>query len=697
MLKVNPAAIIFAFSFCQEVTAEELTVPKNTSSISQEVTLEEIKVTGTKRSESLQTAVQSVTVFEEKDTIGMQYGLDVLKYIPNVTFQSGSLLPTVRGLNGNGIATGGGGAVSGARPRMTTYVDGVARTYSATPDGIGSFWDIEQVEVYKGSQSTQLGRNSMAGAIVQTTKDPKFKDEYAVQAGVHDQNLTYNTAFMANKKVSDQVAIRLTGENIQGENYIDYSDNQGTGLSNSDRSDLGDTKFTRYRFKVLIAPSAVPDLLVKVMLDSERNAHPYTSEMADANNGRNNTGAGNYSYYRSFNSSSAVSATYQINNQWSFDSILSYQRAHTNFGPPVVGNPNPADYLDFTFSVHESTFEPKLNYQSANSRTNAVIGAFYLTRSRTDTGAPGSSFALNAEDEAKTRSLFADSTIQLSDNWDLLLGGRYEHDRQKREFSAFAGLLSLDFKVTNEVFLPKVGATYHFTPDASLSLLAYKGYTASGGGLSFVTFTPYSYDKESAVTTELVARTDWLNHKLTANANIFYTRLKDTQVNAIGPSGPTDSIYINLDKARTYGAELMMGYQAGRNDKAFFSLGLLNTEIEDFGSAANNIYNGNRFALSPSVTARLGGYSEVYPNLTIGGDVSYTGKRYSDYQNTKADELDSYAITNINARYVYKNATFTAYVNNLFNQFAAYTLSTAFNQSQVNAPRIVGVNVKLDF
>lgn len=663
--------------------------------------LEEIVVTGTKRKQTLQEAVQSVSVFEEQDTIGLQLGLEIFKYIPNTTIQSSSFLPVVRGLNGNGIATGGGGAVSGARPRMTTYVDGVARSFNATPDGQGSFWDIEQIEVYKGSQSTQLGRNSIAGAIVQTTKDPKFKDEYAVQAGVHDQDLTYNLAFMANKKISDQVAIRVTGEGFKGDNFVDYSPIKSssalTGLSGVDADDLSDEKYARFRFKALIAPTEIPDLLVKLTLESERTANPFTRDIVQLS-GRDRKSRPNvYGYYRGFNSVAAINTLYQINDEWNFDGILSYQRTNTNFGGPQVGNPNLAQYLDFSFTSYETTFEPKLNFKSKDSRTGAVIGAYYFTRSRTDTGAPGSSFVLNAEDEASTKSLFGDVTYQIGPQWDILFGARLESDKQKRDFSAFSGLLTLNLDETNNVFLPKIGTTYHFSEDASLSLLTYKGYNTSGGGLSFVTFTPYTYAKETALTTELVSRTQWFNKALTANANIFYTRLKDLQVNAIGPAGVNDLIFINLDKAKTYGAELALNYQLTQKDRAFFSLGLLRTEIVDFGSAANNSNNGNELGLSPHITARIGGSSEVYPNLTLGGDISYTGERYSDFTNLAADKLDSYAITNLNARYRYKNATITGYVNNVFDKYAILQSFASTNTAYVNAPRTVGVNVKLDF
>lgn len=665
------------------------------------VELEEIVVTGTKRKQALQEAVQSVSVFEEPDTIGLQLGLDIFKYVPNTTVQASQFLPVVRGLNGNGIAIGGGGAVSGARPRMTTYIDGVARSFNATPDGQGSFWDFEQIEVYKGSQSTQLGRNSIAGAIVQTTKDPKFTDEFSVQAGLHDQDLTYSLAMMANKKISDQVAIRMTAEGFKGDNFVDYSTITAsptlTGLSASDPDDLSDEKYTKFRFKALVAPTEIPDLLVKLTLESERNANPYTRDIVQLNGRSRQARSNTYGYYRGLNRVASINTLYQINDEWSFDGIFSYQHANTNFGGPQVGNPNPAQYLDFSFSTHETTFEPKLNYKSKDSRTNAVVGAYYFTRSRTDVGAPGSSFALTADDKASTQSLFTDAAYEVNKKWDILLGGRLEKDQQKRDFSAFSGLLALNLDETNHVFLPKVGATYHFSDEASLSLLTYKGYNTSGGGLSFVTFTPYTYEKETSLTTELVSRTQWLNKKLTANANVFYTRLKDTQVSAVGPAGVNDLIFVNLDRAKTYGAELELSYQHTKIDRAFFSLGLLQTEIVNFGSAANNVNNGNELGLAPNMTARLGGNFEVYPNLIVGGDVSYTGKRYTDFNNLKADELDSYAITNINARYIYKNATITGYVNNVFDKYAILQSFASTNTAYVNAPRTLGVNVKLDF
>ncbi len=658
--------------------------------------LSEVVVTGTKRDQGLQQATQSVAVLKEKDFVGLTSVPQAFERVPNVTQESVGFLPTVRGLDGNGIAAGGGGAVTGASPRLSTYIDGVARTYGAAPDGQGSFWDMAQLEFYRGAQSTQLGQNAISGAIVQTTNDPKFKDEGAVQVGARTGRTTYEAAFMLNKVLNDQIAIRLTGETVDGKNAIDYSGFKGTGLTAADRDEMGRMKYGRYRFKALYVPT--DDLLLKLTLEREDRKNPYTQDLGSNSSRRELIGSGNGDYFDSITDVAALNASYEINREWSFDAILSQQKANTSFGPPVVGNPNPAAFYDFKFKSTETAFEPKLVYKSQSSRTGAVIGAFVKERDRTDTGKPGSAFALTADDQASSHSLYADTTIELSPSWDLLLAGRYQNDNQKRDFSGLGGLLTYDFDEKNTVFLPKIGATYHYSPDAALSLLAYKGYNASGGGVSFVTFTPYTYKKETSTTVELVSRTQWLNKTLTLNANLFFTELNDTHARGIGPGGARDSIYLNIAKARTKGLEVDLTYQPDSRTQLTAALGLLDTEIVNFGSAANNSKNGNELGLAPRVSASTGASFAATPHLTLGGNVTFVGKRFTNFDNLPEDRLDSYAIASVNARYKITDAiTATVYVNNLFDKLAQTGRTTSINQAYFNSPRTVGVKLKVDF
>jgi iron complex outermembrane recepter protein len=662
------------------------------------IELQKVLVTGTKRSQAQQQATQSVTVLTAPDTIGMQSGFDVFSRMPNVVQQTDTFLPTVRGLDGNGVAAGGGGAVTGANPRMSNYVDGVARTYGATPDGQGGFWDMAQVEIYKGAQSTQLGQNSIAGAIVQTTRDPTFKDEMAVQAGAQNQRATYNAAVMLNKAFGDQLAIRFTAEGLNGKTAIDYNGMTATGLSAADRDELGRVQYTRYRLKALFAPTE--PLSLKLTFEQERRKNAYTPDGASLSTRRELTSA-IYGTLNYDNQIIALNANYEISSEWLFDAVLSQQKATTQFGPPTVGSPDQAAFLNFSFSSNETALEPKVVYKAREARTSAVVGAFFKTRKRDDFGRPGSLFELNADDSAESASVYADATWQLSKAWDLLAAARLQNDRQARNFSAFNGALAFGFDERNRVFLPKLGATFHASPDASLSVLAYKGYNGGGGGVSFITFTPYRYLKESAQTVELVARTQWLDRKLTANANVFFTRLKDAQASGIGPAGPDDAIYVNVANARTRGLEFDLVYQPSRSHKLHFALGLLDTKIVNFGSAANNSNNGNQLAFSPRITANFGGALEVSPQLSVGGDVAFVGKRFSDYQNTPDDRLASYLVSNLNARYRLGKSkgkvTVTGYVNNLFDRFVQTSRTTSSNAIYVNDPRTVGVNLKVEF
>lgn len=169
-------------------------------------TLDTINVTGTKRKQTEQDATQSLSVLKPDELQNERDAVDALARVPNMTFGSRSGLPTVRGVDGNGVASGGGGAVSGGRPRFLTYVDGVARSYSYAPDGNLTLWDVRQIEIYRGAQTTTLGRNSGAGAMVITTIDPVFENQAALLLGYRSARSTWNAASVVNR--ADPIRLR---------------------------------------------------------------------------------------------------------------------------------------------------------------------------------------------------------------------------------------------------------------------------------------------------------------------------------------------------------------------------------------------------------------------------------------------------------------------------------------------------------
>ncbi len=133
---------------------------------------ETIVVLGEKLGGTLAQNTSSVTIFTaEADNGEDRTYYDLLDRVPNV-LNAPSGMPHIRGVDGRGGA--GDGFISfmtGATPRVNTTVDGVSESWTGEAFGKAGLWDTEQVEVYKGPQSTNQGRNSIGGAVVIKTQD----------------------------------------------------------------------------------------------------------------------------------------------------------------------------------------------------------------------------------------------------------------------------------------------------------------------------------------------------------------------------------------------------------------------------------------------------------------------------------------------------------------------------------------------
>ncbi len=123
--------------------------------------LEEIVVTATRREQNLQDVPISI-VAVTGDTLQMR-GLDSLERVSQA-------IPNL-------IVTGGGGGTGQTNftvrgiPNVGTYVDGV---WQVGTNGLldRGFVDIDRIEVLRGPQGTEFGRDSTGGAIRIWTKKP---------------------------------------------------------------------------------------------------------------------------------------------------------------------------------------------------------------------------------------------------------------------------------------------------------------------------------------------------------------------------------------------------------------------------------------------------------------------------------------------------------------------------------------------
>lgn len=125
--------------------------------------IEKITVYGEKIERSLKDTTSSVSVIDKETLDSGQYQSisNALSEIPNVVVLTGSV-PDIRGVSGNGSASGFNSFTGGARARVSTLIDGVAEPFVADLTGDTGLWDIQQIEIFRGPQSTINGRNSIS-------------------------------------------------------------------------------------------------------------------------------------------------------------------------------------------------------------------------------------------------------------------------------------------------------------------------------------------------------------------------------------------------------------------------------------------------------------------------------------------------------------------------------------------------------
>ncbi len=159
----------------------------------------EAKVESPKATAALRDTPQTITVLNDQ-TIrkqNLQTLRDALQTIPGITFGAGE---------------GGGGYgdsinLRGYSAANDITVDGVrdSAQYSRTDP-----FNLQQIEVYNGANTVFNGSGSVGGTINLVSKVPGVEDLSIVQGSVGTDDY-YRASIDANKRVSDLVAVRLTG------------------------------------------------------------------------------------------------------------------------------------------------------------------------------------------------------------------------------------------------------------------------------------------------------------------------------------------------------------------------------------------------------------------------------------------------------------------------------------------------------
>lgn len=590
-------------------------VSTRTSSGSDSNSLEEIVVTASKRSETIQNAPTALTAItsEKLQSLGINDFQDYLPYVP-------SLQMADLGAPGQGIMIIRG-IYSGYEQTTSTvsyYIDEVP--FSPSSAGFPStlvmpdpdLSDVQQVEVLKGPQSTLYGASALGGLIKIVTKKPDL-EEFSRDVRLDGSSVAGGgdgggvRASVNLPLVTDKLALRLTAFDRLDPGYVD---NVQTGQNN-----VNSTRVDGGRATLRFDPTDRLDIELNGFV---QNLHSEGTSGEDLNPTTLQPLEGRYKYAAFFNSNSDTK--YDIGNLTaSYRLDVGTITSATSYGH--YGNDNTIDYtkaygplLGFTgteASLGElipamNKFTQELRFSSNRFGPMEVQGGLFYTHER-DTytailsgvdgltgtslpapfgniiNAPGS----NIYDEY---AVYGDATWHFVEQADATLGVRQSYNHQDGESSGTGLLAGASQGAVNLSRSTASDTSYLFTArwrptdDLSAYLRAARAYRPGGPQFSPSPSVPSSFGPDTIWNYELGLKGVGLDGRLSADADVYYLKWTDIQLNALvdgltvtGNGGNAHSEGVEFEGQYKPIAQLVLGANAAYDHSRIDSISATST------------------------------------------------------------------------------------------------------------------------
>lgn len=615
----------------------------------------------------------------------------------------------IRGVNSEGLVPGGA-------PLASLYVDGVQQTVRGARRGARGLFDVEQVEIYRGPQSTLSGRAAMAGAVYIKTKDPTFEKEAEVSATIGTGNL-YGTAFMVNTPLmDDQLAVRISGEIQRSENDINYPTFVGYDRYNDFTHDL----YYQIRGKVLFEPAEMPETRA-LFSYSFSHDDPYVRDIggpAGASRFRFDEKRGDYQipayieYRPTEVHNVGLEITHDFSDELKLTSLSTFSYSDTDRFSPNYGTAGEINTYHGYYKEFIASQELRLNYEG--DKWDWVGGVYFSYEDEKnfyDRTIPLSATVNRNQFQRNTQksfnaALFGEATYEFVPTWKITLGGRLDYtDQDITQYllrtQPLGGTRTVltdyaaSFHETN--FVPKIGLSKELTDTQTVGVTYSQGFRTGGASYDSFRRTSYTYEPETASTYELFYKGTFLDDRLTLNSNIFYTKYSDQQVQMqLDPTDATTRRIINAASSEAWGFEFEPSFKVTDNLETFASLGYVHTEFKDFNDLAYGNLSGLPFPEAPEWSLGLGARYTFDNGVYVGADAKYTSSYLARLGSLPHDYLDSRWIVNLQAGYKTERWELNAFAQNLLDE--EYFV---YNDNDVAATlgerRSVGLNLKVKF
>ncbi|AFJ01369.1 TonB-dependent receptor [Methylophaga frappieri] len=660
---------------------------------------------GAKETTSLADSSASVGIIDEKaiDYGQISYLPQAMRRLANV--EKGATNNTglvVRGMNFEGFSPAGA-------PMGSIYVDGILQSRYNSRFGARNLWDVEQVELYRGPQTTLSGRAATAGAIYLKTKDPTFDKSVSLSATTGNKDLK-GGGFVVNTPLSEKhgIAFRVSGIYEENETEVRYPSYGDFANYDDFRTELSGA----FRAKLLIEPDTLPDTRIMLTYGYSKDRPNERLVGPDINDRGDFYQFSTFAEYREIDvHNTGLEVTHALSPSLTLTSQTGLSHGTTDRESIDNGTRNLVNAFYGTYDDTLLSQEIRLNYEQDEWRWVAGIFGSYEDQDSaffarlTEWGIEQEQFY-----DRKTTNLaiFGEATYQFMPAWKVTFGGRLDYLKEKTDETdilAFIGagasssVNSADISEVN--FVPKVGISREFGEDHIAGFTFSRGFRTGGFYVETSTGKAETYDPEYANNYEFYYKGLFLDQRLRLNANVFYTEYKDQQVETYpDPSTPTGTIVSNAASSYVIGFELEPSFQVNEALSVFASLGYLHTEFQDFNHSIYGDLSGERFPEASEWSVAFGGLYEFNNGFYVSSDAKYLSAYNSRFStNPPLDKMSSRFLVNLQAGIRRDNWQVNLFAENLFDKHY-YTMTELQGSpvfGQVGPSRLVGINVKINF
>ncbi|TFW15502.1 TonB-dependent receptor [Duganella callida] len=660
-----------------------------------------VTVSTRRRNETAQSVPATMSVLDDKtlENNRVYRVQDLQQLLPSTTVNfvhARQLSFAVRGLGNNTASDGLEGSVG-------LYLDNV---YLARP-GMAAFdaLDVQQLELLRGPQGTLFGKNTTAGVLNITTKQPGFRSENSASLAVGQDRYAQAKASLSGA-FSDTLAGRLSVYKTHEGGYI-------TNLYNGNRVQGGEREGVRAQ--LLYEPDA--SLSVRVIAD-------YNSE--DSNNGTlvfYNAGpsgrlltqaaaVGGHvitdpaRYAVNLDSGSHVDVhqgglsaetNWKLDNDYKFTAVSAFR--YWNFTPRNDDGLDVPVTLNVGALTRHRQFTQELRLATPSGReVESVAGAYYYYQNLDNTSftyngpladtfnaAPAgalSNLTSLADGHLRVNSyaLFGQSIWHIDPRWDLTGGLRatYEDKRAYEIRYAPTGGASVtgaalaarnarygafdsgDVRLHN--LSPSALLTLAYRLDADVLTFATLSHGEKSGGINLTVpgaagIASLKVGNEKANNLELGIKSNLWERRAQINASLFANIVRGYQNNAYDPATLT-SYLTNAGDVRSRGAELETSWLAAKG----LTLG---------ANAAYNDVRYLRYTNAPCPPESGATACDLSGRAALVNAPRWTGSLNAQYAHALAERVEGY----VNANYAYRDEAYGTLDASRYSKIPAYSLS----------------------